>query len=252
MTKAAEIITMFATAFPGQTIRISSAIQVKNMNHACFEAAMWYGAPKLSWLKNWLHKNMPMGKNNQNNGEQVILWVYWPMIQWFIEQYCGVLGYNCFTINSAMGADARASMKEKFIPNDGVWVLVLSYMTSNKGPNLHYNCGNSIRLEQGVNIAMEHQVWSRVRRIGQKYTQYTHRLVNMATIDRLKQQPVLYAFAVIFKAGTDVDADEVYDALIGKITPQMLKSRIIGVEFVFSSIMFDVFYLAFHCKGFWD
>jgi hypothetical protein len=57
----------------------------------------------------------------------------------------------------------------------------------------------------------------------------------MATIDRLievamrlKQQPVLYAFGVVSKAGAEMDADEVYDVLIGKITPQMLKSRIVG------------------------
>ncbi|KAF8535100.1 hypothetical protein BDD12DRAFT_808837 [Trichophaea hybrida] len=235
MTKVAEIIKMFATTFPGQTDWIPSANQVKNMNRARFEAAMWYGAPTLAWLKNWLCKNIPLGKNNQNNGEKVILRVYWPITQWFIKQYCHVLGYNCLAIHSAMGADARASIKEKFIQNDGVRVVVLSYMTNSEGPNLHYNCRNSIMLEQGVHYAMEHQTWSCIRQIGQKYNQYTHRLVNMATIDRLieaamrlKEQLVLNAFGVIPKAVTDVDADEVYDALIGKITPQMLKSRIIG------------------------
>ncbi|KAF8541877.1 hypothetical protein BDD12DRAFT_877597 [Trichophaea hybrida] len=219
MTKVAEIIKMFATAFPGQTDWIPSTNQVRNMNHACFEAAMQYGAPKLAWLKNWLRKNIPLGKNNPNNG----------------EKYCRVFGYHCFAIHSAMGTDARASIEQKFIQQDGVRVLVLSYMTGNEGLNPHYNCWNSIMLEQGVNYAMDHQAWSRVRRIGQVYTRYTHRLVNMATIDRLievamrlKQQLVLYAFGVISKAGTDVDADEVYNALIGKITLQMLKSGIIG------------------------
>ncbi|KAF8536360.1 P-loop containing nucleoside triphosphate hydrolase protein [Trichophaea hybrida] len=179
MTKVAEIIKMFATGFPGQTDQIPSTNQVKNMNHARFEAAMQYGALKLAWLKNWLRKNMPLGKNNQINGEKVILWMYWPIIQWFIEQ----VSYNCFAIHSAMGADACTSITEKFIQKDGVRVLVLLYMTSNEGLNIYYNCWNSILLEQGVNYAMEHQAWSRVRRIGQKYTQYTYRLVNMATID---------------------------------------------------------------------
>ncbi|KAF8537189.1 hypothetical protein BDD12DRAFT_807160 [Trichophaea hybrida] len=161
MTKVAEIIKTFTTTFPGQTDRIPSSNQVKNMNHRCFEAAIRYGAPKLAWLKNCLPKNMPLCKNNQNNG------------------------YNCFAIHSAMAADAHASIKEKFIQKDAVQVLVLSYMTSNQGPHLHYICQKSIMLEQGVNYAMEHQAWLCVRWIGQKYTQYTLRLVNMATIDRL-------------------------------------------------------------------
>ncbi|KAF8537267.1 hypothetical protein BDD12DRAFT_888148 [Trichophaea hybrida] len=235
MTKVAEIIKMIATAFPGQIVWISSANQVKNMNHTCFEAAMRYGAPKLAWLKNWLRKNTPSGKNNQNNAEKVILWVYWPITQLFVEQDRHVSGYNCFAIHGAMGAYARASIQDMFSQQDGVWILVLSYMTSNMHLHLHHNCQNSIMLEQGVNYAMEHQPWSCVLRICQKYNQYTHRLVNMATIDqlskvamRLTQQLVLYVFGVISKASADVDADEVYDALIGKITLHMLKSRIIG------------------------
>ena len=51
-------------------------------------------------------------------------------------------------------------------------------------------------------------------------------LIKMAL--RLKQQLVLYIFGVISKAGTDVDVDEVYDTLISKISPAILKSRIIG------------------------
>ncbi|KAF8538320.1 hypothetical protein BDD12DRAFT_885405 [Trichophaea hybrida] len=195
MTKVAEIIKMFATDFPWQIDWIPSANQVKNMNHALFEAAMRYGTPKLAWFKNWLRKNMPLGKNNQNNGKKVILWVFWPITQWLIKHsdiltsvtdiawYCRVLGDDCFAIHSTMGADVGTSIKEKFIQKDGVRVLVLSYMTSNEGLNLHYNCQNSIMLEQGVNYAMEYQAWSRVRQIGQKYTLYTHRLVNMTTID---------------------------------------------------------------------
>jgi hypothetical protein len=86
MTKVAKIIKMFAAIFPGWTDQKPSSNEVKHMNHARFEAAMRYGAPKLAWLKNWLCKNMLLGKNNQNNGEKVILWVYWPITQWFVEQ----------------------------------------------------------------------------------------------------------------------------------------------------------------------
>ncbi|KAF8538325.1 hypothetical protein BDD12DRAFT_885410 [Trichophaea hybrida] len=132
MTKVAEIMKMIATAVPGQTDQIPSTHQVKNINHARFEAAMRYEAPTRAWLKNWLRKNMPLGKNNQNNGEKVILRVYWPITQWFFKQ-------------------ARAIT--------------------------------------------------------------------------LKQQPVLYAFGVIFKAGTHVDADEVYDGLISTITPANIEIK---------------------------
>ena len=51
MTKVAEIIKMFTAAFPGQTNWIPSTNQVKNMNQVYFEGAIWYGAPKLAWLK---------------------------------------------------------------------------------------------------------------------------------------------------------------------------------------------------------
>jgi hypothetical protein len=82
---------------------------------------------------------------------------------------------------------------------------------------------------------MEHHVWWRVCRIHQKYTPYTRRLVDFATIDRLieaatglKPQLVLYAFGEVSKACTDVNADEVYDFLISKISPQILNSTVIA------------------------
>jgi hypothetical protein len=69
-----------------------------------------------------------------------------------------------------MSADARASVKKSFINRRQVRVLVLSYLTSNEGLNLHYNCRNSIMAEQGTNYSMEHQASWRVRRIGQQHT----------------------------------------------------------------------------------
>ncbi|KAF8544229.1 hypothetical protein BDD12DRAFT_873295 [Trichophaea hybrida] len=223
MTKVAEIMKMFATAFPVQTDWIPSTNQVRNMNHACVKAAIRYGAPELDWLKNWLRKNMPLGNVNETNGEKVTLWMYRPIIRWFVELYCHVLGCNCFAIHGTMQADTRASIKEKFIKKDDVLDLVLSYITNNKGLNLHNTCQNSIMLQQGVNYAAEHE--------------FTHHLVTMAMIDRLieavmslKQQPVHYSFGVIPKASADGDADEVYEALIGIITLRMLKSRLIGLS----------------------
>jgi hypothetical protein len=85
---------------------------------------------------------------------------------------------------------------------------------------------------------MEHQAWLRVRRISQQQTQRTTRLVNLATIDplientqRLKQSPMLYAMGVLQNAASedlDLDADQVNDTLIGKISPQALRSAVIG------------------------
>jgi hypothetical protein len=85
---------------------------------------------------------------------------------------------------------------------------------------------------------MEHQAWSRVRRIGQQQTQRTTRLVNLTTIDllientqRMKQSPMLYALGVLQNAAgedSDLDGDQVYDTLIRKISPQQLRSAVIG------------------------
>jgi len=137
-----------------------------------------------------------------------------------------------------MCANARASVKKSFINRGQVRVLVLSYLTSNEGLNIHYNCQNSVMVEQGINYSMEHQALSRVRRMSQQQTQRTTRLVNLSTIDRLientqrmKQSPMLYALGVLQNAASediDLDADQVYDTSIGKISPQALRSAVIG------------------------
>jgi len=124
-----------------------------------------------------------------------------------------------------MSADERASVKKSFINCGQVRVFVLSYLTSNEGLNLHYNCRNSVMVEQGIDYSIEHQAWSRVWRIGQQQTQRKTRLVNLTTIDRLientermMQSPMLYALGVLQDAASediDLDADQVYDTMIG-------------------------------------
>ncbi|KAF8536327.1 hypothetical protein BDD12DRAFT_807868 [Trichophaea hybrida] len=96
MTKVAEMMKKFATAFPGQTDRIPSANQVRNNNYARFEAAMRIGSQE--------HAFGQEQSEQWREGDTVGVLAY---SQWFIEQYCRVLGYNCFAIHSAMGADAR-------------------------------------------------------------------------------------------------------------------------------------------------
>ena len=131
---------------------------------------------------------------------------------------------------------ARESIKVEFItPAGSVEILVLSYLVSNEGLNLHPCCHHSVMVEQGANYSMEHQAWSRVRRIGQSHKQVTERLVNFDTIDllfkeahRLKQSLMLHAFGVIVDCGADIETSQDYDALIGKRTPQSLKDAVIG------------------------
>jgi hypothetical protein len=77
-----------------------------------------------------------------------------------------------------------------------------------------------------------------VRQIGQQQTQRTTRLVNLTTIDRfientqqMKQSPMLCGLGVLQNAASediDLDADQVYDTLIGKISTQALWSAVIG------------------------
>ena len=130
---------------------------------------------------------------------------------------------------------ACESTKVEFTtPAGSVEILVLSYLVSNEGLNLHPCCHHSVMVEQGANHSMEHQAWSRVRRIGQSHRQVTARLVNFDIIDllieeaqRLKPRPIVHAFGVMVDCGVDIETGEVYDALIGKQTPQSLKDAVI-------------------------
>jgi hypothetical protein len=84
---------------------------------------------------------------------------------------------------------------------------------------------------------MEYRVCSHVRWIGQQQTQRTTRLVNLTTINWLTENPqwmmqlrMLYTLGVPQNAASediDLDADQVYDTLIGKISPQALRSAVI-------------------------
>ena len=137
-----------------------------------------------------------------------------------------------------MSADVRTSVTKSFISCGQVRVLVLSYLTNNEGLNLHYNCQNSVMVEQGINYSMEHQAWSHVWQIGQQQTQHTTRLVNLTTIDRLienthqmTQSRMLSALGVLQNAASediDLDADQVCNTLIGMISPQALCPAVNG------------------------
>jgi hypothetical protein len=90
-------------------------------------------------------------------------------------------------------------------------------------------------LEQGLSYTAGHQVWSRVRRIRQAAEQNTERLVNFQTIDTLiervqrdRQNPMLYAGGIMENLGDTADTDEVFDTLIGKVFPEVLRDLILG------------------------
>jgi hypothetical protein len=93
-------------------------------------------------------------------------------------------------------------------------------------------------VEQGINYPLEHQAWSHVQRIGQRQTQHTARLANIAIIDWLidntqcmKQSPMLYGLGVLQNSASeniDLNADQIGDTLIGKISPQPVQSAVIG------------------------
>jgi len=102
-------------------------------------------------------------------------------------------------------------------------------------------------VEQGIHYSLEHWAWSHVRRIGQQQTQRTARLVNLTTINllientqRMNQSPMLYALGVLQNEASEVinlNADHVYDTLIGKISQQALRSAVIGQ---YNDVIMDV------------
>jgi len=105
---------------------------------------------------------------------------------------------------------------------------------------------NSVMVEQHINYSIEHQAWSRIRQINQQQTQRTTRLVNLTRIDQLIENtqlnpsPMLYSLRVLHNARSEdinVDADQLYDTLIGKISPQAVQSAVIGQ---YSNVIMDV------------
>jgi hypothetical protein len=90
-------------------------------------------------------------------------------------------------------------------------------------------------VEQGLSYAVEHQEWSRVRRIGQEEEQSTERLVNLQTIDLLieraqweRQSLMLFAWGIMENLGGTADTEVVFDTLVGKIPPAVLRDQVIG------------------------
>ena len=92
-------------------------------------------------------------------------------------------------------------------------------------------------VEQRINYSMEHQPWSRVGRIDQQQMQRTTRFLNLTRIDRLIENTqlspsrMLYSLRVLHNAPSEdinVNADQLYDTLIGKISPQAVRSAVIG------------------------
>jgi len=72
-------------------------------------------------------------------------------------------------------------------------------------------------------------------------------LVNLTTIDRLientqwmKQSPMLYVLGVLQNTASeviDLDANQVYNTLVAKISPQALRSAVIGQ---YNDVIMDV------------
>jgi hypothetical protein len=75
------VISEFVKAFPEKTDRIPWPEKVKGMTYVQIEAALQFEAPKLAWLKNYFRNTLKA----KDNGEKVILWVYWPLTQWLVE-----------------------------------------------------------------------------------------------------------------------------------------------------------------------
>jgi hypothetical protein len=75
-------ISEFAKAFPCKMDQIPLPGKVNVMTYDQIEVALRFGAPKLAWLKHYLRNTLTA----KDNGEKVILWVYWPLTQWLVEQ----------------------------------------------------------------------------------------------------------------------------------------------------------------------
>jgi len=131
----------FPMSIPGKTNRIPAPKKVNSITHDQIETALWFGPPKLTSLKHYLGNTLVV----KDNAQKVILWVYWSLTQWLVEQLstssqshllplistvslnsdiyysydnnitfaqcCHVWGSNCIAIGSSMSSDACASMK---------------------------------------------------------------------------------------------------------------------------------------------
>jgi len=70
--------------------------------------------------------------------------------------YSRLFGWNDFDIYRSMSANARISVKNRFINCRFLGVHVMSNLTSNTGLNNHHKCKISIMVEQGTNCSMDH------------------------------------------------------------------------------------------------
>ena len=81
-----QLIQWFRSAFPlenttcGAKTAIPTTTEIPNMDTHAYVRAMEYGAPKLAWLRRYLKRVVGQGK------QRVILWVYWPLSQWYIQE----------------------------------------------------------------------------------------------------------------------------------------------------------------------
>lgn len=213
-----ETYPQFAGHFPSSRVR--------TMTNNELAVSMAIGSPKLKWLM-WhmakLHQRRPYKK--------VILWTYWPLSQWFVEQFLRLLGYKAKRMPAAMTAAKRKALQEDFNrPGGQTQVLCLSYRTSNEGLNLHEDCCNTVLMELGNSSSQETQAWSRVRRIGQTKSQTTLRLINSDSSDAkheetLKQRanPTHIALGILKKmqedageSGKGLSGEDIYNRFVGK------------------------------------
>lgn len=142
-----------------------------------------------------------------------------------------LLSISAFAVYSGVSIKRRDEIGSWFDKSSNIVVLVLSYRCSNEGIN---RGSNTILVEWGVAHPSEHQAWSRVRQIGQT-TSKTQRLINLETIDMLmerahreRQSPTPSAPEIIEQPSENKDINQVFDTLIGKTPPAVLRAQTIG------------------------
>ena len=84
-----QLIKWFRSAFPREdtacggvkhTQAIPAEVGIADMDARSLVRAMEYGAPKLAWLRRYLKKVVGQRK------QRVVLWVFWPLFQWYIQE----------------------------------------------------------------------------------------------------------------------------------------------------------------------
>ena len=84
-----QLIKWFRSAFPREdtacggvkpTQAIPAEVGIADMDARSLVRAMEYGAPKLAWLRRYLKKVVGQRK------QRVVLWVFWPLSQWYIQE----------------------------------------------------------------------------------------------------------------------------------------------------------------------